>query len=89
MNTASSSGMFTSHHKDLNSLKWVQRRPSDQRLEHLSCGNRLRLGLVQPEEEKPLGRPFSTFQCLKGYKGDEEELLTRVWSDRTRGMALN
>jgi len=35
-------------------------------LEHLSCEERLRVGAVQPGEEKAPGRPYCGLSVLKG-----------------------
>jgi len=43
-----------------------------QRMEHLSYGDRLRAGGVQPGEEKATGRPHCGLPVLKGrLKGDK------------------
>ena len=55
-------------------------------MEHLSCEERLRVGAVQPGEEKTLGRPQSNLPVPEGaYKKAREGLSTRVYRDRTRG----
>ena len=35
-------------------------------LEHVSCEDRLRVGLVQPREEKAAGRPDCSLPVFKG-----------------------
>ena len=61
-----------------------------QGLEHLSCEDRLKgTGLVQPRKEKSVGDLTAPFQYLKGdYKHKENQLFTRMESDRTRGNGL-
>jgi len=56
-------------------------------MEHLSCEERLReLGLFSLEKRRHRGDVVAPFQCLKAdYKKDGEGLLTRAWSDGTRG----
>ncbi|GAB0186763.1 cAMP-dependent protein kinase inhibitor alpha [Grus japonensis] len=52
---------------DMDLLEWVQRRAMIIRgLEHLSHEERPRAGLVQPGEEKALGRPYCGLSILKG-----------------------
>ncbi|PKU46926.1 hypothetical protein llap_2761 [Limosa lapponica baueri] len=48
------------HNRDVDLLKQVQRkdRKMIRGLEHLSYEDRLRAGVVQPGEEKALGRPY-------------------------------
>jgi len=49
-------------------LKRVQRRATNMTkgAEHLSYEERLRVGVVQPGEEKAVGRPYSSLSVLKG-----------------------
>ncbi|KAK4828981.1 hypothetical protein QYF61_001637 [Mycteria americana] len=56
------------HKKDMELLEWVQRRATKmiQGLEHLSYEDKLRVGVVQPGEEKAVGRPYSSLPVLKG-----------------------
>ena len=56
-------------------------------LENLSYKERLReLGLFSLEKRRLRGHLIAAFQGLKGaYKKAGEGLLTRAWSDRTRG----
>ena len=45
----------------------------------------MRVGVVQPGEEKAAGRPLSSLPVPEGaYKKPEEGHLTRAWSDGTR-----
>ncbi|GAB0183625.1 hypothetical protein GRJ2_000827800 [Grus japonensis] len=59
-------------------------------LEHLSYEDRLRkLGLFSLEKRRLQGDLVAAFQYLKGaYKKAGEGLVTRAWSDRTRGNGL-
>ncbi|KAK4815071.1 LOW QUALITY PROTEIN: hypothetical protein QYF61_015355 [Mycteria americana] len=79
--------------KDMDLLEQVQRRATKmfKELEHLSCEERLRAGVVQPGEEKALGRPYCGFSIYKGglsykiaYKKDGERLFTKAcsWTER-------
>jgi len=70
---------------------------NDQRLEHISCEERLReLGLFSLEKRKRgegggglWGDLVVAFQYLQGaYKKDRERLISRVCSDRTRGNSF-
>jgi len=49
-------------------LEQVQRRATKmiQGLEHLSYEEWLRVGIVQPREEKAAGRPYCSLSVLKG-----------------------
>jgi len=72
-------------------LEQVQRRATKmiRGLEHLSYEERLRVGVVQPEEEKAVGRPYSSLPVPEGaYKRAGEGLFTRACSDRTRGSGF-
>ena len=76
------------HRKDVELLKWVQRRATRmiRGLEHLSFEERLReLGLFSLEKRRLWGHFIVAFQYLKGvYKQEGEWLFTRVGSDRMR-----
>ncbi|GAB0188227.1 hypothetical protein GRJ2_001288000 [Grus japonensis] len=78
--------------KDMDLLERVQRRASKmiRGLEHLSCEDRLReLGLFSLEKRRLRGDLRAAFQYLEeAYKKAGEGLLTRAWSDRTRGNGL-
>ncbi|KAK4827903.1 hypothetical protein QYF61_022326 [Mycteria americana] len=56
------------HRKDMDLLERVQRRATKmiRGLEHLSYEKAERVGVVQPGEEKPLGRPYCSLSVLKG-----------------------
>ncbi|GAB0178122.1 hypothetical protein GRJ2_000277500 [Grus japonensis] len=56
-------------------------------LEHLSYEDRLReLGLLSLEKRRLQGHLIAAFQYLKRvYRKAGEGLVTRAWSDRTRG----
>jgi len=55
-------------------------------LKHLCCEERLRVGAVQPAEEKALERLYNSLPVPRGaYKKAGEGLFTRAYSDRTRG----
>ena len=70
-------------------MEQVQRRATKliRGLEHLSYEDRLReLGLFSLEEGRSQEDIIVAFQYLKGaYKKSGEGLVTRAWSDRTRG----
>ena len=52
----------------------------------LLCGKVERVGAVQPEEQKAPGRRYSSLPVPEwAYKRAGEGLITRAWSDRTRG----
>ena len=58
-------------------IKGLELHPEDEA--------RLRAPYVQPEEEKAPGRPYSTFQYLKGaYRKAGEGLRVRGCRDRTK-----
>ena len=44
----------------------------------------MRVGVVQPGEEKAVGRPYYIFPVYKGDLKDGERIFTRVCSERTR-----
>ena len=49
----------------------------------------MRVGVVQPGEEKAPGRPYSSLPVPTGaYKKAGEELFTRACSDKTKGFKL-
>ena len=57
------------HRKDTELLEWVQRKATKmtQGLEHLCCEERPRdLGLIQPEEDQAVGRPYSSLSVPEG-----------------------
>ena len=52
-------------------------------------GQAERVGVVQPREEKALGRPYSGLPVLQGgYRKDEEGLLIRGCRGRTNGTGF-
>jgi len=56
------------HRKDKDLLEWVQRRATKtiSGMEHLFYEERLRVGAVQPTEEKAPGRPYIIFPVPEG-----------------------
>ncbi|KAJ7423197.1 hypothetical protein BTVI_10863 [Pitangus sulphuratus] len=55
----------------------------------LLWGQTKRVRAIQPGDEKALGRPYSTFQYLKGVcQKAEERLFTRAHNDSTKGNGL-
>jgi len=57
------------HKNDTELLEWVQRKATKmtQGLEHLCCEERPRdLGLIQPEEDQAVGRPYSSLSVPEG-----------------------
>ncbi|GAB0180134.1 hypothetical protein GRJ2_000478700 [Grus japonensis] len=77
------------HKRDMELLERVQRRAMKliRGLEHLSYEDRLReLGLFSLEKRRLQEDLIATFWYLKGaYRKAGEGVLTRAWSDRTRG----
>ncbi|KAK4827962.1 hypothetical protein QYF61_022664 [Mycteria americana] len=75
--------------KDIDLLKWVQRRAMKmiRGMEHLSYEERMReLQLFSLEKKRLWGDLIAAFQYIKGaYKKDRERLFTKACSDRTRG----
>ena len=70
----------------------IQSRATDilQGMEHLSYKNRLvRSGVVQPEEEKALGRPESSLSVSKGgsIRRTVTDSLALFCCDRTKGIS--
>ncbi|GAB0178203.1 hypothetical protein GRJ2_000285600 [Grus japonensis] len=81
------------YRRDMELLERVQRRATKliRGLEHLSYEDRLReLGLFSLEKRRLQGDLPAAFQYLNGaYRKAGEGLVTRAWSDRTRGIPLN
>ncbi|GAB0180132.1 hypothetical protein GRJ2_000478500 [Grus japonensis] len=77
------------HKREMGLLEQVQRRATKliRGLKHLSYEDRLReLGLFSLEKRRLQEDLIATFQYLKGtYRKAGEGVLTRAWSDRTRG----
>lgn len=84
-------------HRDLDKLLtmgqmwicWSRSRGGPQKWSEAGApllgGKAGRAGVVHPGEEKALGRPHCTFQCLqRACKDNGDRLLKRVCGDRTR-----
>jgi len=57
----------------------------DRGMDHLSYEDRLRVGVVQPGEEKAAGRPSYGLQYVKGAnRKAEENLFSKACCDKSR-----
>ncbi|KAK4822133.1 LOW QUALITY PROTEIN: hypothetical protein QYF61_010256 [Mycteria americana] len=78
------------HRKDMDLLEQVQRRATKtiRGMEHLSYEERLRVVVVQPGEEKALGRPYCSLSVLKGGLQERGGQNFLACCDRTRENAF-